>query len=80
MSRGNSVLWREETVLGTRDRRRYYWFGDSTADISDPENTVIKTRGREFDVLRADAYIVEGDISHWEAVLELREEAAGDGV
>ena len=72
MDRKSTKKWEEITRLGERDTSRYYFFGPP--DITIAKGMYVDYDGRLYDVIRAERYRVGGKASHWEAVLELREE------
>ena len=74
MSRAERMEWVDVTRLGERNISRWYWFGPPESDIDETKDTVITVGGTAYTVLKAAPYTVNGEISHWEAVLRKREE------
>ncbi len=66
--------WKTMTKLGEVNNATYYYFGPPDCDIDDPENSHVTIRGKTYRFIRAEKYVVEGIPSHWEAMLEVKEE------
>ncbi|MBE6948503.1 MAG: hypothetical protein E7456_01530 [Ruminococcaceae bacterium] len=66
--------WKTMTKLGESDEATYYFFGPPDCEITDCDNSWLTLNGKCYKFIRAEAYRVEGKISHWEAVLRHREE------
>jgi len=66
--------WSEMTDLGEANISRYYFFGPSDIEITDCENSYLLCNGKEYVFLKAEPFKVEGQVSHWEGVLKIREE------
>ena len=66
--------WSAVTPLGARNKARYYCFCPPQADVAAPGAYLI-VDGKSYDFVRAEPYTVEGRVSHWEAVVKIREEA-----
>ena len=65
--------WREMTNLGERDTSRFYYFGPADAEIADYTAAVVTCGNKTYRFLKAEPFRVEGKVSHWEGILELRE-------
>ena len=65
--------WHKMTDLGERDTSRYYYFGPADVEIKNCEETYVTCREKVYDFLKAEPFRVEGQISHWEGILEQRE-------
>ena len=67
---------RTPTVLGTVCRDRWLYLGDPAQGLDDLAGGWVAWKGKKLDVLRAQPIYVGGELSHWWAVLGLREESA----
>lgn len=66
--------WRAVTPLGERNKARYYCFCPPELDLSTAGEIYLIVDGKSYDFVRAEPYTVEGQVSHWEAVVKVREE------
>ena len=66
--------WKTMTKLGEVNNATYYYFGPPDCDIDDSEESYVVMRGKSYRFIRAEQYFVEGEPSHWEAMLEIKEE------
>lgn len=74
INRAEDRTWHKMTELGEYDASRYYYFGPAEVEIGDCDGTCILYNGQEYRFLKAEAFRVEGKISHWEGVLKKKEE------
>ena len=67
-SSSSSSIQRTMSELGQVDTDRYYCFGPHNSPVPQKDDIVICGDVR-YQVIRAEAFKVGGDISHWEAML-----------
>ena len=63
------------TVLGTVCRDRWLYLGDPLIPVDDLDDGYVRWKGENFDVVRVQPIYVGDVLSHWWAVLKLRDEA-----
>ena len=66
--------WSAVTPLGERNKARYYCFCPPQAGLDAAKDAYLIVDGKSYDFVRAEPYVVEGSVSHWEAVVKVREE------
>ena len=64
------------TVLGTVCTDRWLYLGDPAVSLEDLGSGYVRWGTRKLEVLRAQPIYVGAELSHWWAVLKLREEEA----
>jgi hypothetical protein len=66
--------WKTMTKLGEVNNSTYYYFGPPDCDIDDNGESYVTMNGVSYRFIRAEKYVVERVPSHWEAMLEIKEE------
>jgi hypothetical protein len=71
MDRRSTRIWREMTELGEIPAMRYLYVGPP--DIPLKAGSQIVSGDKSYDVIWAESFKIKGSVTHWEAVLRLRE-------
>ena len=77
LTKSDTKRWMDISRLGRLDTSRYYYMGPADVELDDVEGGWLTVGKCNYIFLKEEPFYIKNTISHWEAVLAVKEEEYG---